>query len=169
MFYFVNSHFALDALRVPSRSTTPTSKTNHSLGPVNDIWGVRGHRFSRIWEASGVQLLPQASYAFVGARASVDFPRRGDLEPELSCREQGVLGAGCPQLGRVTLVLHTSGPGHTGTYSGNLSTPRPSPPSWGRCTPPLPDPPLYSGGPLNALEASRFEDGKIEDPDETSV
>ncbi len=51
VFYFENSRFARDTLRVANRSPTPTSKT---IGPFDVIWGVRGRRSRLILGVLGV-------------------------------------------------------------------------------------------------------------------
>ncbi len=46
--FIENQYIILGTLRVANRSPTATSKTNISLRPFGDIWGVRGHRFRSI-------------------------------------------------------------------------------------------------------------------------
>ncbi len=45
--------FDQDTLRVPTRSPTPTSKTNDFRGPLDDIWGARGPHVRPIFGGSG--------------------------------------------------------------------------------------------------------------------
>ena len=49
VFYTENKRFALDTLRVASRSPTPASKINDFPALLDDIWGVRGRRSRPIW------------------------------------------------------------------------------------------------------------------------
>jgi hypothetical protein len=54
-FYSDNKRFDLDTPKVPSRSPTPTSKSNDALGQSEDIWGARGSHFRPMLGVPGVR------------------------------------------------------------------------------------------------------------------
>ena len=51
-FYIENKHSDLDTLRVPHRSPTPSSKSNHFLGRPDDIWEARCTHLPNKFESS---------------------------------------------------------------------------------------------------------------------
>ncbi len=61
-FYIEDKRFELDTLRVPNRSPTPISKSNHCLGQSGDIWASRGPHFRPIWGGPGIRAGLKTTY-----------------------------------------------------------------------------------------------------------
>ncbi len=85
--YIENSHFALDTLRVATRSPTTASKINDFLGLFDDIWGVRGRLSRPIWVIPGVRAGIQ-KYIF---KASKSQPRYQWISLTIGCHRGGLV------------------------------------------------------------------------------